>query len=136
MVLALGILAVLAVLAIIVVSLASSDRWSASSEYTNTRAFYSADAASEAGLNWIRMRSAPPPLLDADRNVFVAGSFTALSSDHRYRANVRFVRKRFRPGWSTEYKDYEYDVEATGASARQSQADVDVRATRLFREGY
>jgi Tfp pilus assembly protein PilX len=136
MVLALGVLAVLAVLAIVVVSIASSDKWSASSEYTHSRAFYSADAASEAGLHWIRQQPAPPPLLDADKNVLKAGSFTPLSADHRYKANVQYVRKRFRPGWSVEYKDYEYDVLATGASARESQADIDVRATRLFREGY
>jgi hypothetical protein len=136
MVLVLGVLVLLAALAVIVVSIVSSDKWSASSEYTNTRAFYSADAAGEAGLNWIRARTSPPPILDADQNVFVAGSFTPLSGDHRYRANVQFVRKRFRPGWSLEYKDYEYVIQADGASARQSEAAIDVQATRLFREGY
>lgn len=135
-VLVLGLVALLAVAAVIVVMLASSDKWSAFSEYTHSRAFYSADAASEASLNWIRQQGSPPPMVDSLNNVRVAAGFDTLGGDHAYKADIRFVRKRFRPGWSLEYKDYEYAVEAEGASVRQSEAAVDVRATRLYREGY
>jgi Tfp pilus assembly protein PilX len=136
MVLVLGVLAVLAALAVIAVSIVSSDKWTAFSEYTHSRAFYSADAASEAGINWIRLQATPPPVVDGQNHVRVAGGFTALTGDHSYKSDIQYVRKHFRPGWSVEYKDYEYVIEADGASAKQSAAAVDVRAMRLYREGY
>ena len=60
----------------------------------------------------------------------------ALGDDHLYDFGVDYVGKQFRPGWSVEYKDYIYRVEATGMSAQQSNAAVDFNATRLYREGY
>jgi Tfp pilus assembly protein PilX len=136
LVLALGVLVVLSVLAVVIVSVASSDRWTAFSEYTNTRAFYSADAASEASINWLRMQAQPPAIVDGSNHVYVAGGFTALNSDANYKSDVTFVRKHFRPGWSSEYKDYEYVITADGASVKSSSAAVDVSALRLYREGY
>lgn len=136
MVLVLGIIAALTGMALIVVAVASSDKWTSFFEYTNTRAFYSADAASEASINWLRTQASPPPILDANRRVNVGAGFIALGADHGYKSDVKFVRKRFRPGWSLEYKDYEYDIEADGASVREAEAAVDVRAMRLFKEGY
>jgi Tfp pilus assembly protein PilX len=136
LVLAIGVLAILALLAVIVVSIASSEKWTEFAEYTHQRAFYSADAAGEAGLNWIRLQPNPPAIIDANNNVFVAGGFTPLSGDHNYKFDVQYVRKRFRAGWSLEYKDYEYAIDAEGASAKQSEAAIDIQALRLFREGY
>lgn len=136
MVLAIVVLAVIAVIALVVVSISSSEKWTQFANYTQSRAFYSADAAGEAGVNWIRTQPSPPDILDANNRVFVAGGFTALSSDHQYKYDVQFVRARFRPGWSLEYKDYEYMIEADGISAKQSEAAIEVRAVRVFREGY
>jgi hypothetical protein len=136
MVLVLGIVAALTGMALIVVAIASSDKWTSFFEYTNTRAFYSADAASEASLGWLRTQASPPPILDGNRRVRTGAGFIALGADHGYKSDIKFVRKRFAPGWSLEYKNYEYDIEADGASARESEAAVDVRAMRLFKEGY
>ena len=136
MVLALGVLAVLAVLALIVVGIVVSEKSAALFDYSSTRSFYSADAASEAGVHWISRQGTPPALLDAQSNVLVSNAYTSLSNDHRYRCDIQFVRKRPRPGWSLEYKDYEYSVAATGASAQQSQSAITLGATRLYREGY
>ena len=136
MVLAIGVLAVLAVLAAVIMTIVVAEKRTAFSEYANSRAFYSADAASEAGVNWIQHQASPPPLVDSLSRVSVAPGFTSLSSDHRYKYDVQFVRRRFRPGWSVEYKDFEYRVDATGASAQQSEAAIQVTATRLYREGY
>jgi hypothetical protein len=136
LVLALVALGGLALLAIIVVSVATSGKWTEFREYTHTRAFYSADAGGEAALNWIRFQDTPPAILDGESNVFVAGSYTPLSGDHEYKYNVQFARKRFRPGWSVEYKDYEYLIKADGASAQQSESVIELRAMRLYQEGY
>ena len=136
MVLVLGVLAALAVLALVVMNIVVAEKKTESADYDNNRSFYSADAASEAGVAWIRRQSNPPSLVDTLNHVSVSGAYTALSADDRYKYDVKFVRKRFLPGWSVEYKDYEYLVEASGASAQQTQSAVELGATRLFREGY
>jgi Tfp pilus assembly protein PilX len=136
MVMAIGALAVLAVLALVVVAIVVSEKKTALADYSGSRSFYSADAATEAGVNWIRNQTTPAPLVDAFSNVFVATGFTALSTDHSYKYDIQFVRKRVRAGWSVEYKDYEYNVTATGASSQGTQSSIVVGATRLYREGY
>lgn len=136
LVLVIGVLAVLAVLAAIAVTIVTSEKRTAASEYSNSRSFYSADAASEAGVNWIHRQASPAMLVDTLNHVTTSTTYTALTNDHRYRYDVTYIRKRFRPGWSVDYKDYEYTVDARGTSAQQSEAAVQVTATRLYHEGY
>jgi hypothetical protein len=136
MVLVMGVLAALAVLAMVALAVATTEKRTSFTEYTNNRSFYSADAAGEAGVAWIRRQASPPALVDSLNRVSVAAGYTDLSSDHRYQYDVRFIQQRFRPGWSAEYLDYEYRVEAKGASSQQSEAAVELGAVRVFREGY
>jgi hypothetical protein len=136
MVLALGVMAVVAVIAIVVISIVIAEKRASSSQYANDRAFYSADAAGEAGVHWIRTQLSPPALVDTASAVRLPSGFTALGDDHLYDFGVDFAGKRFRPGWSVEYKDYIYRVEAAGRSAQLSNAELDFNATRLYREGY
>jgi Tfp pilus assembly protein PilX len=136
LVLAIGVLVVLAALAVIIVSIAVTEKKSEFASYTHSRAFYSADAAGEAGVNWVRMQPSPPAMVNAQKDVYVSGGFTALSADHTYKYDVRFVKKHFRPGWGLEYKDYEYTIDADGASVQQSEAAIEVSALRLYKEGY
>jgi Tfp pilus assembly protein PilX len=136
MVIALGVLAVLAVLALTVVAVVVNGKRTLAADYSNNRSFYSADAASEAGVNWIHRQGNPPAIVDTMSHVSVSAGYTALSADHSYRYDIQYVSKSFRPGWSVEYKDYRFTVQARGASAGQSEAAVEVKATRLFREGY
>ena len=136
MVLALGVLAILAVLALIIVAIAVSEKKTQFADYAGDRAFNSADAATEAGVNWLLLQPAPPPIVDASSNVLVQAGYTNLTSDNQYKFDVTYITKRPRPGWSVEYKDFQYTVKATGASAQQSQAAIDLGATRLYREGY
>lgn len=136
MVLVLGVLATLAVLALVVMAVVVSEKRTQFAEYANDRSFYSADAAGEAGIAWIRKQSSPPAPVDSVNHVSVSSAYTNLSPDHRYKYDVKFVRKRFRPGWSVEYSDYEYTIEADGASVQDAEAAVEMGASRLFREGY
>lgn len=136
MVLAIGVLAVLGVLAIVILAVVIGEKRTESSEYAHDRAFHSADAAGEAGVNWIRGQLSPAALVDTLSNVRLSTGVENIATDHRYEYNVRYVTKQFRPGWSVEYKDYTYTVSTTGTSAQQSQAALDVNATRLYREGY
>lgn len=135
MVLVLGVLAVLAVLAMVVMVIVTTEKRNSLAEYSNNRSFYSADAAGEAGVAWIR-RLPSPSLVDSLSRVSVAQGYTTLSKDHHYRYDVKFVRRQVRPGWSVEYNDYEYTVQATGVSVQKAEAAIELAATRVFREGY
>lgn len=136
MVMALGALTILAVIAVVIVAIVVSEKRTATSDYAGSRSFYSADAASEAGVNWLEHQYTPAAIVDTASNVFVADSFTTIGENNGYQFNVQYVRKRYRAGWSTEYKDYEYRIDATGQSAQQAAANIRVGATRLYREGY
>ena len=136
MVLALGVIAVLTVLALVVVSIVVTEKKTALADYSNTRSFYSADAAAEAGVSWVRRQTIPPPMVDGNSNVLVQNTYTSLSSDHLYKYNVQYVAKRPRAGWGMEFKDYEYSVQATGTSALASESAIELHTTLLFREGY
>jgi Tfp pilus assembly protein PilX len=136
MVLVLGVLAALAVLALVVLRIVTSEKRTQFTDYANNRSFYSADAAGEAGVAWIRQQPSPPSLVDSLNHVSVSTAYTTLTTDHLYKYDVQFVRKKFRPGWSIEFKDYEYLVEASGASAQQAESAVELGATKMYKEGY
>jgi len=136
MVLAIGVMAVLAILAMVIVAVVVSEKKTALADFSGTRSFYSADAASEAGVNWLRNQAIPPQIIDASNNVYLAPGFTALSANNQYKYDIQYVSKRNRPGWSVEYKDYTYNVTATGGSAQSSQSAISLGVTRLYREGY
>lgn len=136
MVLVLGALVVLAILALVAMNITLSEKKTESVDYVNNRSFYSADAASEAGVAWIRRQAHPPSLVDTLGHVSVSAAYTTLADEDRYKFDVKFVRKRFRPGWGVEYKDYEYVVEARGVSAREAESAIELGATKPFKEGY
>ncbi len=136
MVLALGVLTVVAILAIIIIAVVVSEKRTSASAYAQDRAFYSADAATEAAVNWIRNQRSPAAIVDSVNTVGTSAGTVALATDHSYTFDVTYVRRQFRPGWSAEYKDYVYRIETEGTSAQQSQAALEVNATRLYREGY
>jgi Tfp pilus assembly protein PilX len=126
MVLAIGVLAVLAVLAVVIVAMVSSEKKTAQAEYAQDRSFYSADAASEGGVNWIHNQYSPAALVDSLNNVYVNNTYSHLTNNSQYLYNIQYVGKQYRAGWSSEYKDYVYRISAQGASAQQSQAAVTV----------
>lgn len=136
LILAIGVLVVLAAIAVVIVSVAVSEKKSQFATYTHSRAFYSSDAAGEAGINWIRIQPSPPGLLNAAKDVYLSGAYVPLTPTHSYKFDIKYVRKHFRPGWGLEYKDFEYLIDADGASVQQSESAVEVNALRLYKEGY
>lgn len=140
MVLALGVLTVLALLAVIVLVVVSANKRTESSDYANNRSFYSADAATEAGAHWLHGQGSPPATVDTVGHVSVSTAYTSLASDHQYRFNVKYVKVLrhsvgYAAGSNVGFNDYLYVVDATGASAQQSQATVNVNVVRRFRNG-
>ena len=74
--------------------------------------------------------------IDADKHVFVPAGYTDLSDDHSYQFEITYDRNRIRPGWGTQYKDFEYDILGMGESRQNSESEVALHAKRLFKEGY
>jgi hypothetical protein len=134
----------LTVTATVIVWVTGSERRVSHNEYTYTRSFYASDAGAETAINWIRTREIPPSIVDIqERYVETQDDFTTLeadpdhpTNDHKYQYDVRFDRVRFRPGWSREYLDFDYTIDSRGASVNQSSTRIEVRTSRLFRQGY
>jgi Tfp pilus assembly protein PilX len=127
----------LAVTATVIVAVTGTERRVSHNEYTHTRSFYASDAGSETAINWIRTRQIPPRIVNtADQLVVDQNDYTYLQSDHKYQFDVKFDRVRFRPGWSREYLDFDYTIDSRGASVQESSARIEVRTSRLFRQGY
>lgn len=134
----------LTVTATVVVWVTGSERRVSHNEYTYTRSFYASDAGAETAINWVRIQPVPPRIIDIqERFVESMTDYTAIeddpdhpTDDHKYQYDVIFDRVRFRPGWSREYLDFDYTIDSRGASANQSSARIEVRTSRLFRQGY
>ncbi len=127
----------LAVTATVIVWVTGSERRVSHNEYTHTRSFYASDPGAETAKNRIRTQQIPPRIVDtAEKLVVDQDDYTYLQSDHKYQFDVRFDRVRFRPGWSREYLDFDYTIDSRGASVQESSARIEVRTSRLFRQGY
>jgi len=136
MVLALSFITALALLAAIIVGVATTEKQTTANETTHARAFYSADAGGEHAVNWLRLQQSPPAEVDGAGHVFVPTGYTSLYGSNNYRYDITYRGKQWRPGWGIEYKDFQYEIEADGESASNSEAAVELNALRLYREGY
>lgn len=134
---ALFFITALAVTATVIVWVTGSERRVSFNEYSHARSFYASDAGTERAINWIRLRPIPPAIIDAEEN-FVSSmdDFYDMEDDHKYKFDVRFDRVRFRPGWSREYLDFDYTVDSEGSSVQETSSRIEVRTSRLFRQGY
>jgi hypothetical protein len=142
MVTALFFITGLTVAAAVIAMVATSEKRVAQNEYTHVRSFNASDAGTEEAINWLRLRPAPPRVIDTQTNavrelpdyanLYRSGHY----EENKYKYDIEFDRVRFRPGWSREYLDFDYTIDAEGASAQESSAEVEVQASRLFKQGY
>ena len=130
------IILVLGVIALGAAWLASGERKVSHAESVHSRALFAADSGAEAAINFIRLTDDPPPITDFTDLTVRDQATTPVEAGQRYAYNCRFQRKRPRPGWGTEYVDYDYAVTANGAAGSDGQSAVQIVASRLFREGY
>ena len=133
----------LTVAAAVIAMVATSEKRTAQNEYTHTRSFYSSDAGTEAAINWVRERDINDPPIRPDNgdpvqelNSYVDLQGGSYNQDNRYKYGVDLDSKRTRPGWDVKYKDYNFTIDADGASAGTSSSQVEAQVTRLFHEGY
>lgn len=127
----------LTVAAAVIAMVATSEKRIAHNEYTHTRSFNNSDAGTEEAINWLVLRNTPPVFVAADSTVRDMGETNLYSSgnyeENKYEYDVKFDNMHFRPGWPREYIDYDYTIDAEGASAKESSASLEVQASRLFR---
>jgi Tfp pilus assembly protein PilX len=128
----------LTVAAAVIAMVATSEKRIAHNEYTHTRSFNASDAGTEEAINWLVLRETPPVTIDADNKVRDLGTYTTLYTsgnyeENKYQYDITFDTVHFRPGWPREYLDYDYTIDAEGASAKESSAMLEVQASRLFR---
>jgi hypothetical protein len=137
LVVALFFITALAVTATVIVWVTGSERRVSFNEYTHARSFYASDAGSETAINWVRTQPVPPAIINAEEK-FVASldEYDNIEDDHKYKYDVIFERVRFRPGWSREYLDFDYTIDSKGSSVQESSSRIEVRTSRLFRQGY
>lgn len=153
---ALFFITALSLSATVIVWVTGSERRVSHNEYSHVRAFYASDSGAEEAINWLRFIPPPPgsdqptpPVVteigaNSEKYVNRKTDYTQLNpdhTDHKYKYDV--MRKvdtntnqeiiRFRPGWDKAWQDHYFVVEAMGTSASESESEIQVQASRLFR---
>ncbi len=136
MITALAFIAILAVIATVSIWIAGSEKKVSFSSETHQGSFYAADAGGEAGINWLRTQPNPPDFIGTTKDVYNQATYTDLDDNQQYKFDMTYVRKKPRPGWSIEYKDFDYLVLSDGSSTNNSQSQLELTLSRLFKEGY
>jgi hypothetical protein len=141
---ALFFITALSLTATVIVWVTSSERRVSHNEYSHVRSFFASDAGSETAINWLRRLPMAPPAVAQDGEQWVnrQADYTAMHTDHQYRFDVKHkldsggsMTVRYRPGWSTDWRDLEYVVDSFGTSATTSESRIEVQAARLFQLG-
>ncbi len=130
------IVLVLSVIALAAVMLSSTEKRSTFAEGVHMTAVFSADAGSEAAIHFLRMSDTPPKIIDQADNVVHALANESLEGPQEFDTEAQYVRRRPKAGWGTQFVDYDFRVESSGRAAADGRSDVDLVASRLFREGY
>jgi len=119
---------VLSVMAVGVVWIATAEKKTVFAESVHVRSVFSADAGSEAAINFIRLSDSPP----ADQ---VVGQ-TQISGTQTYDFSTTNTGVSPRPGWEVGYVDYDYQVMSHGTASTKGESGVQVAVSRLFKLGY
>ena len=127
---------VLSVLAVAVAWMASSEKKISFAEGVHVRSVFSADAGGEAGINFLRLADSPPHITDYTDNSVLNIGETAVLNSQTYAYDCFYSGKSPRPGWGVEFMDYDYRVSSTGRASTNGKSQVQLVASRLFKEGY
>jgi hypothetical protein len=130
------IILALTVIAVAAAWMATSEKKTSFAEGVHMEAVYSADAGTEASINFLRLSDVPPTIINpADLTVRNQGD-TPVNGDQSFSYVCQFMNKRQKPGWGIEYLDYDYGITSQGEAATQGRSAIQLVASRLFREGY
>lgn len=130
----------LTAIATIIVFVTGAERKVAHNEYTHMRAFNSSDAGTEEAINWLRFQAFPPDedpnnqnkVLDQDNYSALTDPNASHQETNEYLYDITYSGQRWNPEYGTDWVDYNYTVDAQGASAQESSTNIEVQASRLF----
>ena len=130
------ILLVLSIIAIGAVWLATSENRITFAESVHVSSVFSADAGSEAGINFLRLSENPPKIIDFAEMTVRNVAETTIRDNQSYEYGCRFIQKSPKPGWAPNFLDYDYRLASTGKASADGKAGVVLVSSRLFRDGY
>jgi hypothetical protein len=130
------IILVLSLIAVAAVILSSTEKQTSFAESVHNSAVFSADSGGEAAIHFLRLSDSPPKIIDFNDGTVRSESDAPVMNSQEYDFDCQYVRKRPKPGWGVNFLDYDYRVESEGRASAQGRSDVDLVASRLFREGY
>ena len=136
MVTTLLVVLILSVLAVGAVWLAASEKKTTFAEGVHIASVFAADAGGESAINFIRLSDTPPTYTDFGTQEVRSQSTTALQGSQAYSYNANFLRRWPKPGWGTDYLDYDYQIRSRGTASRNGDSGVGLVVSRMYREGY
>lgn len=130
------IILVLSLIAVAAVVLSNTEKKATFAEGVHSTAVFSADAGGEKAIHFLRMSSTPPKILnDADGTVY-SRIDEHLEGSQEFDTTCAFDHRRPRAGWGTQFVDYDFHIGSSGRASTKGRSDVNLVASRLFREGY
>ena len=130
------IILLLSLIAVGAVILSSTEKRTSFAESVHASAVLSADSGGEAAIHFLRMSDSPPKILDFADFTVRTETDEAVHGSQEFDYGCVFVQKSPKPGWGVMFLDYDYRVDAVGRASARGRSDVDLVASRLFREGY
>jgi len=130
------IILVLSLIAVAAVILSSTEKKATFAEGVHASAVFSADAGGESAIHFLRMSDAPPKIINFADNSVHSEFDAPLDGSQEYDVDCQFVTRSRKSGWGMQFIDYDFRVESVGRASTQGRSDVDLVASRLFREGY
>jgi hypothetical protein len=130
------VILLLSLIAVAAVVLSSTEKQTSFAESVHNSAVFAADAGGEAAIHYLRMSDSPPKIVDFADGTVQREDDEPVVGSQEYDYECQYSRKRPKPGWGVNFLDYDYRVASTGRASTRGRSDIDLVASRLFREGY
>ena len=112
------------------------------------QAFYSADAGSIEGMEWLSTQGIPPGTTAATTyevktrgdgdggNDYGGIDYDGELAGNYYRYDMDYLYNRMVAGSSTNYREFYYDLDSQGDADRGASSEVEAKISRIYRVDY
>lgn len=131
------IILLLSLIAVAAVVIATTEKRTSFAESIHASAVFSADAGAESAIHFLRFSDGPPRIVDFASHTVRNQANTILAGDQAFGFRCQMDGPPTGPeSWGTNYRSFNYRIASTGRAAAGGRSDVDLLASRIFREGY